>query len=48
METWNLKEGTYPLADQLGDRDLELQVTDGQASAKVNLDPLESLILKVR
>jgi glycosidase len=44
--TWGLVDGTYTLADQLTDRVEQLSVTSGQATTRINLDPLESLILK--
>jgi glycosidase len=47
VDSWEMKEGTYLLADQLSDRTLELSVDNGQAHVKVELGPLESLILKM-
>ena len=46
-EEWRLKVGSYRLTDQLGDRVLELRVSDEGATARIDLDPLESLILKL-
>jgi len=47
VENWNLAYGTYTLNDQLSDRSLELQVKNGKAETRVDIDPLESLILHV-
>ncbi len=44
---WNLHEGSHRLQDQLSERSLELQVTGSRAWVRVDLDPLESLILSV-
>ncbi len=48
VETWNLKDGTYPLKDMLSDRTMELQVKNGKAETRIDIDPLESLILAVK
>jgi glycosidase len=48
VQTWNLSEGTYTLDDQLGDRTLELHVSEGKAWTRIEIAPLESLILKLR
>ena len=47
VRTWNLEDGTYTLDDQLGDRTLELLVASGEARMRVDIAPLESLILKL-
>ncbi len=45
--TWNLHDGVYVLEDQLGDRTMELHVKKGKAETRIDLDPLESLILRL-
>jgi len=47
VQTWNLQDGNYPLQDQLGDRTLNLRVSEGEAKVRVDIEPLESLILKL-
>ncbi len=47
IEAWQLQEGVYPLRDVLGDRRLELRVEQGKASCRIDIAPLESLILEV-
>lgn len=46
--TWNLQDETNALDDVLSERNLELQVNQGNAKVRIDLEPLESLILKVR
>ncbi len=45
--TWNLQDGTYPMRDVLSDRTLELIVAEGKAVTRIDIEPLESLILKL-
>ena len=45
IEAWKLQDGNYPLKDVLGDRRLELIVGEGLASTRIDIEPLESLIL---
>jgi len=45
IRTWKLGAGTYRLRDQLSDRVLELHVSGGTGRVRIDLDPLESLIL---
>jgi len=45
IEAWKLQTGNYPLKDVLGDRILELIVGEGKASCRIDIEPLESLIL---
>jgi hypothetical protein len=45
IEAWKLQEGNYQLKDVLGDRRLELIVGEGLASTRIDIEPLESLIL---
>jgi len=47
VQTWNLQDGNCPLQDQLGDRTLNLWVSGGEAKVRVDIEPLESLILKL-
>ncbi len=48
LQTWNLKDGKYKLSDQLGKTgDFELIVNGGNASVEIELDGLESFILKL-
>jgi hypothetical protein len=47
IETWNLHDGTYTLEDVLSDRILELIVKGDVAESRIDLEPLESLILTV-
>lgn len=48
VETWNLHEGTYVLDDQLGECTMELQVKNGKAETRIDIAPLESLILRLK
>jgi glycosidase len=43
--TWKLAEGTYTLRDQLSDHMVQLHVTGTSGRVRIDLDPLESLIL---
>jgi glycosidase len=45
IKAWKLEEGNYPLKSVLGDRTLELIVGEGLASTRMDIEPLESLIL---
>jgi len=45
IKAWKLEEGNYPLRDVLGERTLELIVKEGKASTRIDIEPLESLIL---
>lgn len=47
VAAWNLQDGTYTLGDQLDDRTMVLTVEKGHAAVRIDIDPLESLILKV-
>lgn len=42
---WGLAEGNHTLVDQLHGRQLSLKVADGKAATRIDLQPLESLIL---
>lgn len=48
IETWKLEEGSYQLADQLSDQELELHMRDGYAEIRIDLEPLQSFILKLK
>jgi glycosidase len=45
ITAWDLKQGNYPLKNVLGDQTLELVVGEGKASTRIDIAPLESLIL---
>jgi glycosidase len=45
ISAWDLKKGNYPLKNILGDQTLELIVSQGKASTRIDIAPLESLIL---
>ena len=48
IKTWNLRSGTYELTDQLYESySTKLMVDDDSASMALQLDPLESFILKI-
>lgn len=47
IATWNLTSGTYSLENQLDHLLLDLNVREGKAEARIDIRPLESLILKV-
>jgi glycosidase len=47
VRTWKLEQGTYTLRDQLSDRELRLQVSGTSGLVRIDLDPLESLILAI-
>ena len=44
---WELKKGTYQMEDQLSEQTAELKVTRTGATVHIDLQPLESLILKL-
>ncbi len=46
QEFWKLNDGTYQLTDQISGKILELTVTAGIATTKVNINSLQSFILK--
>jgi glycosidase len=48
VEAWKLQEEHYTLADQLSEHRLELHVHDGQAKARIDLEPLQSYILQIK
>ena len=48
VEAWNLHEGSYSLKDWLRDRTLALAVKDGKAKTRIDIEPLDSLILSVQ
>ncbi len=45
VDTWNLQDGTFPLKNVLSDRTLELTVSGRKANTRIDIKPLESLIL---
>jgi glycosidase len=48
VQEWKLEDGLYSLEDQLGSHDLKLEVGEGHARTRVDIAPLESLILKIQ
>ena len=48
INLWNLQEGKYALRDQLSNETLTLTLTEGKASTRIDLQPLQSLILNVQ
>ena len=45
---WNLKDGTYPLHDQLyGKTAVQLVVANGEGKASITINPLESFIYQL-
>ena len=48
IKTWGLKDGTYPIKDQLYQKyQTNLVITNGEASIQMELKPLESFIFKI-
>jgi len=47
LAVWNLKEGNYSLQDQLSEHSLELIVSGEHAEIRIDLEPLQSFILKL-
>lgn len=47
INTWDLKDGSYPLKDQLYGSVAQLKVTDGKGSIKLSVKPSESFIFKL-
>lgn len=48
IEKWGLTSGSYPLKDQLGhSREQNLKVSQGIGEVRIDLEPLESLILRL-
>jgi glycosidase len=48
IKTWGLKDGTYPIKDQLYQKyQTNLVITNGEASIQLELKPLESFIFNI-
>ena len=47
IATWNLKDGSYTLKDQLTDRSIELTVSEGSAETRIDIEPFQSFILQL-
>ena len=47
IATWNLKDGSYTLKDQLTDRSIELIVSEGSAETRIDIEPFQSFILQL-
>ena len=45
IHAWGLKEGNYPLKNVLVNQRLELGVSEGKASTRIDIAPLDSLVL---
>lgn len=48
IRQWDLHNGHYTLTDQLSDTTLDLEVNGNSAKVRIDLDPLESLILSLK
>jgi len=48
IHAWDLTEGEYALTDQLSEHRQSLQVSGGSAQTRVDLEPLQSFIFKLR
>jgi glycosidase len=48
IQSWNLQEGEFILQDQLSESSLTLTVSGGKAETRIDLKPLQSLILKLQ
>ena len=48
ISEWELQEGTFTLKDALSDNTLKLIVEKSKAVARIDINPLESLILEIR
>jgi len=48
IKLWNLQEGKYALRDQLSSETLSLSVSQEGASTRIDLQPLQSLILSIQ
>ena len=48
IQAWDLQEGEYTLKDQLSDATLKLILSGEKAETRVDLKPLQSLILKLQ
>jgi len=44
---WNLEDGNYTLEDQLSDGSFDLTVSDRNAETRIDIEPLQSFILKL-
>jgi glycosidase len=47
VDAWKLKEGKHVLEDQLSSQKLALQVREGSGETRIDLKPLQSLILRI-
>jgi hypothetical protein len=47
INEWKLTDGTYSLEDTLSERTFELSISGSKASVRIDLEALESLILKI-
>ncbi len=47
LQAWNLKDGVYTLDDKLGEHTPELRIIAGHAETRIDIEPLESMILEL-
>jgi glycosidase len=48
IETWELQDGAYQMTDQLSGTTLTLNLSGGEALTRIDLRPLQSLILRIQ
>ena len=48
IRTWNLYDSEYTLQDQLSEATLSLIISEDKAETRIDLKPLQSLILKLQ
>jgi len=48
MEAWKLQDSEYTLHDRLSETILKLNISAGEASTRIELQPLQSLILQIQ
>ena len=48
IKLWNLQEGNYALRDQISSEILSLSVSQEGANTRIDLQPLQSLILSIQ
>ena len=48
INLWNLQEGKYALRDQLSNETLTMTLTEDKAVTRIDIQPLQSLILQVQ
>jgi len=48
INLWNLQEGKYALRDQLSNETVTMTLTEEKAATRIDIQPLQSMILKVQ